>query len=54
MASKVDESGKLSVFDLKVPLPLALGHLEKLTDTELHEQLVDLMVEINRRKDGAT
>lgn len=49
-ASKVDDSGKINVFDLKVPLVLALGQLEKLTNDELKEHANDVAAEIRRRQ----
>ncbi len=48
--SKVDANGRISVFEIKVPLVLALGQYERLTDTEIHEHLTDIVVEIKRRK----
>jgi len=48
-ASKVDQNGRVNVFDIKVPLNLALGLYEKLTDDELREHIRDLLAEVRRR-----
>jgi hypothetical protein len=53
MASKVDNSGKVSVFHIKVPLDLAFGHYEKLSSKQLKEHISDLLAEV-RRRNGAT
>ncbi len=47
--AKVDDSGKISVFAIKVPLALALGLYEKLTDEELIEHYFDIQAEFDRR-----
>jgi hypothetical protein len=47
--SKVDEKGRVAVFDLKVPLALALGWYEDLTDDQLREHIRDLLAEVRRR-----
>lgn len=47
--SKVDENGRIAVFDLRVPLALALGHYEKLSDEQLREHIRDLLAEVRRR-----
>jgi hypothetical protein len=47
--SKVDANGKIAVFDLKVPLVLALGLYERLTDDQLREHIRDLLAEVRRR-----
>ena len=47
--SKVDSDGRIAVFDLKVPLVLALGLYERLTDDELKEHIRDLLAEVRRR-----
>ena len=49
MQAKVDEEGKIKVFDLRVPLALALGLYEKLTDKELEEHYYDIQHELARR-----
>lgn len=49
MQAKVDEEGKIKVFDLRVPLALALGLYEKLTDKELEEHYYDIKHELARR-----
>lgn len=46
---KVDKDGKINVFAIKVPLNLALGLYEKLTDDELFEHYWDIQAEFDRR-----
>lgn len=48
-ASKVDANGRIAVFDLRVPLNLALGLYERLSDEELREHIRDLLAEVRRR-----
>lgn len=50
---KVDANGKISVFDLRVPLALALGLYEKLTKKELEEHYYDIRAERERRGESA-
>lgn len=52
MAPKPDKSGRISVFDLQVPLNLALGLYERLTDEELEEHFNDIQAELERRSNG--
>lgn len=52
-SKKVDKDGKLSVFDLRVPLALALGLYEKLTHKELEEHYYDIRAERQRRDESA-
>ena len=47
--SKVDDKGRVGVFDIKVPLVLAFGQYEKLTDEQLREHIRDLLAEVRRR-----
>lgn len=47
--SKVDPEGRVHVFDLQVPLVLALGWYEDLTDDQLREHILDLLAEVRRR-----
>lgn len=49
MTKKVDENGKINVFDLRVPLNLAFGWYEKLSDNELEEHYHDIRAERIRR-----
>ena len=49
----VDSKGRVSVFRLKVPLDLALGHYEKLSHIQLREHLNDLLAEVRRRNGTA-
>lgn len=49
MSTRVDDDGKLSVFDLQVPLNLALGLYEKLSEKELNEHYNDIRAERERR-----
>jgi hypothetical protein len=49
MWNKVDSDGNISVFVLQVPLALALGLYEKLTDEELDEHYYDIRAERERR-----
>lgn len=51
-SSKVDENGRIGVFDLRVPLALALGLYERLTDQELEEHYYDIKHEYERREIG--
>lgn len=50
-SEKVDKDGRISLFDLQVPLALALGLYEKLTDEELEEHFYDIRAEVRRRGD---
>jgi hypothetical protein len=52
-SGKVDADGKLRVFDLRVPLALALGLYERLTDKELEEHYYDIKHEYERRGNAA-
>lgn len=52
--NKVDTEGKISVFHLQVPLALALGHYEKLTDKELEEHYYDIRAERERRENHSS
>ncbi len=52
--SKVDENGRISVFDIKVPLALALGQYEKLTDEQVREHISDLLTEVRRRRNSGS
>lgn len=47
--SKVDRQGRVNVFDIKVPLALAFGLYENLTDDELREHIRDMLAEVRRR-----
>lgn len=47
--SKVDQKGRVNVFDIKVPLALAFGLYEQLTDEQLREHIRDLLAEVRRR-----
>lgn len=37
---------------LQVPVAVALGHYERLTDAELHEHAADINAEITRRQEA--
>lgn len=47
--SRVDDKGRIAVFDIKVPLVLALGLYERLSDDQLREHIRDLLAEVRRR-----
>lgn len=51
MPPKPDKAGRISVFDLQVPLNLALGLYERLSDEELEEHFNDIKAERDRRSD---
>lgn len=50
MPPKPDKAGRISVFDLQVPLNLALGLYERLSDEELEEHYQDIKAEKVRRE----
>jgi len=51
-SKKVDKDGRISVFDLRVPLFIALGLFERVEDEKFADHARDVAAELKRRKNG--